>query len=202
MRTLTLWQIEMIPWYVFGAYWAITWLRVQPTKKVERRVDRLLTVILMGLALALLFSSRLGIGPLGTRFVPARTWVAWTGIVLTSLGVAIAIWARYCLGQFWSAQVTLKQGHQLIRSGPYQFVRHPIYSGLVLAAAGTALVVGEWRGLLALLLAFVAHSGKARREEALLATEFGEEYQSYRQTTGFLLPRFPGASKIGAHPAG
>jgi len=59
-------------------------------------------------------------------------------------------------------------------------------------------VIGEWCGLLALLLVFVAHSGKARREEAFLAAEFGDEYTSYRQHTGFLLPRFPGAGKIPA----
>jgi len=194
MKALSLWQIEMIPWYTLGAYWAITWLRVQPTKKAEKHAESLLTIALMALVFGLLFSNWLRIGPLSVRFVPALAWIAWTGIVLTSLGAAIAIWARYCLGQFWSAQVTLKQGHQLIRSGPYRFVRHPIYLGVMLAVAGTALVIGEWRGLLAVFLVLLAHSYKARREEAFLATEFGDDYRNYRQSTGFLLPRFPGAT--------
>ena len=83
----------------------------------------------------------------------------------------------------------LKVDHQLIRSGPYAYVRHPIYTGLFLATAGTALVVGEWRAVVGVLLTLVAHSRKAAKEEALLATEFGEQYQDYRKHTGFLTPR-------------
>ena len=67
-------------------------------------------------------------------------------------------------------------------------MRHPIYTGMLLAATGTAVVVGEWRGVLAIVLVLAAHSRKAAREEALLATEFGEEYVSYRRCTGFLFP--------------
>jgi protein-S-isoprenylcysteine O-methyltransferase Ste14 len=189
MKALTLWQIELLPWYVFAAYWAVTALRVKRTKTAEKSADRLATLLVMVLAFILLFSERSRIGPLGVRFVPADERIAWAGILLTVLGVAVAIWARYCLGQFWSARVTLKEGHQLIRSGPYRFVRHPIYTGMLLAVAGTALVVGEWRGVLATALVLAAHWRKALREEGLLATEFGEEYASYRRATGFLFPR-------------
>ena len=66
----------------------------------------------------------------------------------------------------------------MIRSGPYAVVRHPIYTGLFVAAAGTALVVGEWRGVLAVALLLAAHSRKALREESLLTGEFGEEYRN------------------------
>jgi protein-S-isoprenylcysteine O-methyltransferase Ste14 len=189
MKTLTLWQIEMLPWYVFAAYWAITALRVKRTKTAEKSADRLVTLVVMVLAFELLFPRTLSIGPLRLRFLPADERIGWAGISLTSLGVAVAIWARYCLGQYWSARVTLKEGHQLIRSGPYAFVRHPIYLGMLLAAMGTALVVGEWRGVLAVVLILVAHSRKALREEGLLAAEFGDEYASYRRSTGFLFPR-------------
>jgi protein-S-isoprenylcysteine O-methyltransferase Ste14 len=106
------------------------------------------------------------------------------------LGTAIAIWARYCLGEYWSARVTLKEDHKLIRTGPYAYVRHPIYTGMLLGMIGAALVVGEWRGLVAVLLALGAHSRKAAREEALLTTEFGSEYLDYRRHTGALFPQF------------
>ena len=188
MRTLTLWQIDMIPWYVFAAYWLVTWLRVKRTKMMESLAQRLLTIVPMGLAFELLFSRSLAVGPLRLRFVPAVDWIGWSGIALTSLGVAIAIWARYCIGQYWSSRVMLKEGHRLIRSGPYEFVRHPIYTGMLLAAMGTALVIGEWRGVLGVIVMLVAHSFKALREEALLTTELGEEYASYRRSTGFLFP--------------
>jgi len=189
MKPLTLWQIEMLPWCAFAAYWAISALRVKRTKSAEKAPDRLATLALMMLAFMLLFSERWSIGPLRLRFIPRDERIAWAGIVLTSIGVGIAIWARYCLGQFWSARVTLKEGHQLIRSGPYAFVRHPIYTGMLLAVAGTALVVGEWRAVLAVVLVLAAHWRKALREEKMLTTEFGEEYARYRRSTGFLFPR-------------
>lgn len=190
MKSLTLWQVDLLPWYVFALYWLITWLRVKRTKSTESVAQRLLTIVPMVLAFELLFSDSLRVGPLRKRFLPAEAWIAWGGIALTSLGVALAIWARYCLGQYWSSRVTLKEGHRVIRSGPYAFVRHPIYSGMLLAAIGTAVVIGEWRGVIAVIVMFIAHSLKAFREEALLTTELGEEYASYRGSTGFLLPRF------------
>jgi len=196
MRTLTLWQIELIPWYVFAAYWGIMWLRVKRTKAREKSVDRLVTLAVVVLAYNLLFAKWPWIGPLRGRFVPEEAWIAWAGIALTWVGTAIAIWARYCIGEYWSARVTLKEGHQLIRSGPYAFVRHPIYTGMLLGCVGAALVVGEWRGVLAVLLLLAAHSRKALREESLLSTEFGEEYAAYRRSTGFLFPRLWGGTGI------
>jgi protein-S-isoprenylcysteine O-methyltransferase Ste14 len=115
-------------------------------------------------------------------------WAA--GILLTYVGAGLAIWARYSLGQYWSGRITLKEGHQLIRVGPYAYIRHPIYSGLILAMAGTALVIGQWRAVVAVLLALFELSRKASKEEALLASEFGEQYGEYRRQAGFLAPRF------------
>lgn len=201
MKSLTLWQVALIPWYVFAAYWAITWLRVKPTKAREKSVDRLITVVVVVAAYELLFARWLRIGPLGLRFVPQQLWIAYLGIALTCVGAAISIWARHCLGEYWSARVTLKEGHQLIRSGPYASVRHPIYTGMLVGCIGTALVVGEWRGILAVMLLLAAHSRKAMREERMLSQEFGEQYTAYRQSTGFLLPRFGGRSGMGT-PAG
>jgi protein-S-isoprenylcysteine O-methyltransferase Ste14 len=202
MKMPTLWQIDLIPWYVFAAYWLIAWLHVKPTKATETFARRLTTILPMVLGFELLFSRSLAIGPLRLRFVPAETWIGWSGIALTSVGVAIAIWARYCIGQYWSSRVTLKEGHRLIRSGPYALVRHPIYTGMLLAAIGTALVIGEWRGILAVTVIWAAHSHKALREEALLTTELGEEYASYRRSTGFLFPRLrasAGRSRMDTH---
>ena len=79
-------------------------------------------------------------------------------------------------------------------------MRHPIYTGMLLGCAGTALVVGEWRGVLAVALLLAAHSRKALREERLLTTEFGEEYVAYRRSTGFLFPRFWGGLGMDTHP--
>jgi len=194
MKSLTLWQIELIPWYVFVGYWAITWLRVKRTKARETSMDRLITLVVVVIAYNLLFAQWLRIGPLRLRFLPESPTIAWVGIAVTWLGVAVAVWARYCLGEYWSARVTLKEGHQLIRTGPYRFVRHPIYTGMLLGSVGTVLVLGEWRGVLAVVLLLAAHSRKATREESMLTREFGEEYTRYREKTGFLFPRLWGRS--------
>ena len=201
MKSLTLWQIALIPWYVLAAYWAITSLGVKPTKAREKSLDRLITVVVVVIAYELLFARRLRIGPLALRFVPPEPWIAYLGIALSSVGTSLSIWARYRLGQYWSARVTLKEGHQLIRSGPYAFVRHPVYTGMLVACFGTALVGGEWRGILAVVLLLASHARKAMREERMLTQEFGDQYTAYRQSSGFLLPRLGGRSGRGT-PAG
>ena len=202
MKTLSMWQLELIPWYLFAAYWAITLIGVKRTKTREKSFDRLVTLVVVVLAYNLLFATWLRIGPLRLRFVPDESWIAWTGIAVTWVGTAVAIWARTCIGANWSARVTLKEDHKLIRSGPYAYVRHPIYTGMLLGCVGAALVVGEWRGVLAVVLLLAAHSRKAMREESLLTREFGDEYISYRRSTGFLFPRLGNVARMDTHGAG
>jgi protein-S-isoprenylcysteine O-methyltransferase Ste14 len=191
MKALMPWQIDLLPWYVFGAYWAISALQVKRTKAAEKSIDRLFTLILMVAAFFLLFYD-MRLGPLEQRFLPLDNTIEWAGVVTTSLGILLAIWARYSLGPYWSARVTLKEEHRLIRSGPYRLVRHPIYTGMFLGALGRALTLGEWRGVVAVVLVLAAHTRKAMREESLLTREFGDEYASYRRNTGFLFPRLGG----------
>jgi protein-S-isoprenylcysteine O-methyltransferase Ste14 len=202
MKTVTLWQMELIPWWLFCAYWAISWLRVKRTKEREKSADRLITVAVVVVAYNLLFANWPRIEMLRLRFVPDERWISWFGVALTWIGVAIAIWARYCLGVFWSARVTLKEGHRLIETGPYAYVRHPIYTGMLLGCIGTTLVIGEWRGVLAVVLLLAAHSRKALREERLLTREFGDEYIAYRRRTGFMFPRVFGAPGIDTRATG
>ncbi|HLW86442.1 MAG TPA: isoprenylcysteine carboxylmethyltransferase family protein [Candidatus Sulfotelmatobacter sp.] len=189
MTNLTLWQIEQYLWYALTLYWLVTAFRVKSTQASEPAASRLFTMAVVGLAFALLFSHYFQTGILGERFLTRNLAIERSGVALTFLGVALAIWARTILGANWSAEVTLKVDHQLIRSGPYAYVRHPIYTGMLLAFAGTAIVVGEWRGLLAIAVATAGLGLKARREEALMIHAFGDQYQQHRQTTGFLLPR-------------
>lgn len=186
--TLSLHQIEMIPWYVFGAFWLLTAFRVKPTKSIEPAAARMFTAALLVAAFYLLFTRELPFPWLNQRFIPAALPIPEIGVAMTYIGAAIAIWARVVLGSNWSARVMVKEGHELIRSGPYAYARHPIYTGLLLAIAGTALIIGEWRGVVAIAIVTVAHSLKAKREEETMISEFGEKYQQYRKHTGFLFP--------------
>lgn len=80
--------------------------------------------------------------------------------------------------------------HKLIRSGPYAYMRHPIYSGVLFGIAGTALAVGELRGVLAFAILLTNYTLKARKEERLLTTQFPQEFEAYKKESGFLFPRF------------
>jgi protein-S-isoprenylcysteine O-methyltransferase Ste14 len=189
LANLTLWQIELLPWYAFLIVWLVAGFWVKSSKVTEPVEQRLVHGILFIVGFFLLFSRSFQFGVLNARFVPPLHSLQVTGVALTCAGATLAIWARLILGENWSARVTRKIGHELIRTGPYAYVRHPVYSGLSLAVAGTALFIGEWRGLVALVLVLVAESLKAKREEQFMLAEFGENYQQYQQETGFLIPR-------------
>jgi protein-S-isoprenylcysteine O-methyltransferase Ste14 len=180
---------------VFGLVWAAVALRwAVPTKDIqttgEFQLYRLLRLVVLATTFALLFWDRTGVGILGWRFVPSIPALAAVGFVLALIGLAIALWARVHLGQYWSDKVVLKVDHQLIRSGPYAHLRHPIYSGVLLAVLGTALIVGEWRGVLAFAILLANYSIKARKEEQILAAHFGDEFREHLTSAGFLLPSF------------
>ncbi len=187
---LTLRQLEFVPWYAFLVYWIVSAVKLKQVKTEEAPNDRLLHIGIMAVAFYLLFRTDFGITILDIRFVPYTPGIQYAGVGLTWLGIAFAIWARYSIGANWSGRVTLKIDHQLIQSGPYAFVRHPIYSGLLVANTGAALFIGKWRCVAALVIFLAEMSRKALKEEKLMRSAFGDQYTEYRHRSGFLVPRF------------
>jgi protein-S-isoprenylcysteine O-methyltransferase Ste14 len=110
------------------------------------------------------------------------------GIAISAFGLAICIWARRSLGGNWSAPVTFKEEHELVMHGPYRFVRHPIYTGILLMMLGTVLVLGRLDSLLGLAVRLVVYRFKIRNEEGLMTEHFPNAYPEYRRQTGALLP--------------
>src|SRR5215475_9394292 len=139
-------------WLAWVVVWVVAAFTVKSTRTREPLLSRIFYLIPIFVAAELLFSPRLRFGFLVDRFLPMNSVVEWVGVVVTALGIAFTFWARFHLGRNWSGQVVIKEEHELIRSGPYSFVRHPIYTGLLLAVLGTALVISEVRTLLALAL--------------------------------------------------
>jgi protein-S-isoprenylcysteine O-methyltransferase Ste14 len=178
-----------LPWLVFIVYWLVKGLKTRQTRRKEPFASRYGVMLILILGYVSIFSPKTAIGVLGRRFLPATTDVALAGVIVTWLGIALAIWARYHLGEYWSARVTIKEGHELIRTGPYTRFRHPIYSGLFLATLGSAVAIGEWRCLLGVALVLIAYTIKAKREEAMLTEQFREAFAEHRRHTGFLLPK-------------
>jgi protein-S-isoprenylcysteine O-methyltransferase Ste14 len=182
-------SIETWLWLIFAAYWFIGALTTAKTRARESLFSSLPRNLMLALAGALVFAHWFSIGVLGRRFAPPSLELKVAGIALTAAGLALAFWARYHLGRNWSGQITLKENHTLICTGPYTYLRHPIYSGILLALVGTALAVDRYRALLGLALAFLGLWWKARQEDAWLAAAFGEEFERQRRRTGRLLPR-------------
>jgi protein-S-isoprenylcysteine O-methyltransferase Ste14 len=176
-------------WLVWLAYWRISAADVKVAQRHESPGSRAAHLVPLLIAAVLLGIRTFPDGGwLFQRFLPPSDTNFWIGALLTAIGVAFSCWARARLGRNWSATVTVKQDHELIRGGPYALVRHPIYTGMLLALLGTAIVIGQWRGLLALLIAFAALWRKLRLEERYMSETFGDSYQRYRAHTKAVIP--------------
>jgi len=138
---------------------------------------------------AILWSQSPRIPVLDRPVVPYLTGLAWAGVLLTALGFVITGWARVHLGRLWSSVVTLKSGHTLVRTGPYAITRHPIYSGLLLALLGSALVFDSVGVTAACALMIIGGSLKIHQEESLLTEHFGDAYRDYQREVPTIIPR-------------
>ena len=176
-------------WLTWAGYW---WLRAADVKAASRREplgSRLLHIVPLVVAGLLLWAPRVPLLPsLSVRFVPWAEWVFWAGAAVAVGGFLFTVWARDHLGRNWSGIVTVKENHELVVTGPYALVRHPIYTGLLLAFAGSALALGEWRGVLAVVIVWVALWRKLRFEERWMQEQFGEQYRAYKRRVSALVP--------------
>jgi protein-S-isoprenylcysteine O-methyltransferase Ste14 len=175
-------------WLLVAIYWAVGVVRAKPAVRRESTLSSALHVVMGCAAVALVWDPATGIGVLGHRLTSAAAWAQWLGLAVTICGCAFAIWARACLGSNWSAMVTVKQNHELILRGPYTVVRHPMYSGFLLALAGTVISVGEIRAFVGLGLAFIAFFLKTVAEERFMREEFSGEYARYSRRVRRLIP--------------
>jgi protein-S-isoprenylcysteine O-methyltransferase Ste14 len=181
-------QLLSALWLAWIGYW---WLSSRNVKKTARRESRLSRWLHLGPLLAaawLQWAPGLPTSWLTGRFLQQGEPAAWAGVIVAAGGLLFAAWARGHIGRNWSATVTLKQDHELVTTGPYALVRHPIYTGLLLAFAGSALALGEWRGVLATAIVFVSLWRKLRLEERWMRECFGGAYENYARRVKALVP--------------
>jgi protein-S-isoprenylcysteine O-methyltransferase Ste14 len=173
-------------WLVWLTYWIIIGQFVKPTKSAESLAERFMHLGPAAVGFYLVFHDRHWghiYGPL--HFAEP---VRWCGTILTVVGLLFATWARAYLGRNWSGVITLKEGHELVRNGPYRFVRHPLYTGFLLAVFGSALVAATGDALVGFAVITIAYLVKLRREEAILTAEFGDQYRQFQREVPALLP--------------
>ncbi len=179
-----------LAWLAVLGYWLWSARHAKPAQQQEPLAKRMLAYWLPLLVAALLLGPGEWFGHtlLREQFVPHTLFVYSLGLGLAMAGAALAILSRAMLGRNWSATVQLKQAHELVTHGPYRYVRHPIYTGLLLLFLGNAVMVGDWRGLLAVAIVLVSFWRKLRLEESWLAGHFGEAYRLYQARTKALIP--------------
>lgn len=175
-------------WMALLGVWVVMWFGTKSVKKRETLWERVQHLVPLILGFWLLFERNWKW--LNLRLVPDTPAAWWPGLVLTAVGVAISIWARVSLGANWSGVVTLKDNHELIRKGLYRWIRHPIYTGILLGMIGTAMIKGHLRGWLGFLIVLAAYYFKARREEGFLRQEFGEGFEEHARHTGMFFPKW------------
>jgi protein-S-isoprenylcysteine O-methyltransferase Ste14 len=175
-------------WTLFAVIWLLAAFATKQSVYQESTARRLRYVIPLVLGGILLTKGHRLSDPLDHRVIPHVDTLAWIGVVLCIAGLAFCIWARFTLGRNWSGVVTLKAGHELIASGPYALVRHPIYTGLLTMAGGTVVVLGHLAGIIAMPFIFVSFWIKLRYEEKVMLEKFPHEYVAYQRRVKRLIP--------------
>jgi len=178
----------LVLWVVWVLYWKLAAINVKLTTRRESIRSRITHIAPLVAAFLLLSWPDEWGSILFQTFLPQSYLTFWTGTALVVMGLGFTVWARLVLGRNWSGTVTIKKDHELVQAGPYRWVRHPIYTGLLLAFFGTALALGEWRGLLACCLALAAFVIKLRIEERWMTELFGPAYLHYQKRVRRLVP--------------
>jgi protein-S-isoprenylcysteine O-methyltransferase Ste14 len=170
-----------IGWAVFWIYWLVAAFSMKKGRLAWSREVRVRAALVV-LAILLVRVGAFGRG--GIHSDPLR---AALGLFLFALGLGFAIWARLHIGRNWGTPMSQKDEPELVTSGPYRLVRHPIYSGILLAGAGTAIAL-SWLWLIVVVLAGIYFVYSATVEERYLTEQFPDTYPAYRRSTKMLVP--------------
>jgi protein-S-isoprenylcysteine O-methyltransferase Ste14 len=174
-------------WLVLGLVWLPGFFMSKSTSKVPHLALQIPASALLAVGFVFLLNPRMHF--LNVPITPHDGLFGLAGLALDLAGIGFAIWARLALGANWSGIVaTTKEGHELVQTGPYAIVRHPIYAGILLAMIGTALTLGTLTGYIGLLAGFVAIMIRVDIEERLMGDQFHEAYEAYRRCTRKLVP--------------
>ena len=174
-------------WIIFLGYWLISAQRAKAVAEKQSLLSALAHRIPVGLGWFLLAFPRLG-PPWNRALISHAEWLPVIGTATCVFGLYVTLWARWTLAGNWSSDVTFKQGHELIRTGPYRFTRHPIYTGLLVMGLGTAIDIGQLRGAVGLVVVGIGFWIKLKQEERLMLRHFPDQYPAYKKQVKALVP--------------
>ena len=177
-----------VVWIAFLVYWRVKALGTKTTQRREQAASAILRLLAFLVVIVLLSTTRIPLPWLYRLLWPQGFWPFWIGAPVTIVGLLFAVCARQYLGNNWSSSVTIKQGHELITTGPYALVRHPIYTGILTGFVGTAIALSQVRGIVGFVVIFGVLWAKLGTEEDWMRSQFGETYATYSQRTAALLP--------------
>jgi protein-S-isoprenylcysteine O-methyltransferase Ste14 len=178
-----------VVWIAFLLYWRIKTAGTKTTQRSEPDAAGIVRALVFLIVLVLLSLPRIPLLPwLYRQLWPSDIWCFSIGAAVTVVGLLFAVWARQHLASNWSSAVTIKQGHELITTGPYAMVRHPIYTGILTGFLGTAIALAQVRGVIGFVLIFIVLWAKLRKEEEWMRSQFGETYATYADQTTALVP--------------
>jgi protein-S-isoprenylcysteine O-methyltransferase Ste14 len=186
--------IIIVCWAIFALYWFVSASSVKPTQETEGRLAgnwHSIWLIIGGLFLSNVpFLAMVGVpvSSLTTLLIPHSIVINGVITVLAVAGLIIAVMARRTLAGNWSRAVAFKENHELITTGLYRYVRHPIYTGVLLMILATALSVGTLSAGIGFVTIVLGIGFKLRAEEALLTKHFPNEYPAYKERTKALVP--------------
>lgn len=173
-------------WLAFSIYWTVASRNSAPSEKSESKTSTVFHQIVMNVALLLLF---IPVPGLTGWFLPRRFYfLVGVGAIVQAAFFLLAVSARRHLGRNWSAEVRIGEGHELVRTGPYRILRHPIYTAMLGMFLGTGIASSQYHALLAVAILVVAYLRKTRLEENIMRETFGVEWDSYQQNTWRLVP--------------
>lgn len=184
------WQYWLVvaAWIGWEIYWGLSARGVKRAASKEPLPSRLLVVVALILCFVFLLVPNWFGSFLDGSFLPQGGLCFYIGFALLLAGMAFTAWARTALGRNWSGRVTIKEDHELVTTGPYGLVRHPIYTGALLAIIGSVIALGRVGGLLSIVLILAVFIRKIYLEEQVLGRHFGARYTEYRKQTRALIP--------------
>lgn len=181
------WAVKWI-WIVFGIFWLLAAFVQKRSIRRQSIGSRLLQMGVILVAVLPFYIPGGKLGVLSGSFLPNTREFQYFGVLLMVVGCGFAIWARFILGTNWSGTVTVKKDHVLITRGPYAWVRHPIYTGILLGLVGTGMVVGTLIYVVTVAAVGLSLWLKLRTEETFMVETFGQQYMTYRQRVKALIP--------------